>query len=267
MKPFALFPSEYKASVRYVLTDIDDTLTNQGKFHSCALAAMEELQAKGIKVIPVTGRPAGWCDHIARMWPIDGVVGENGAFYFHYDPVRKKMFRRYWRNESQRYKDRQDLERIKGIILAKVPECKVASDQPYREADLAIDTCEDIPQLSLDSVRAIVEIFRQNGAMAKISSIHVNGWFGDHDKLSMTRLLLAEVHGETLESLTDQILFIGDSPNDEPMFEFFRHSVGVANIMNCLPDMRHLPAWITDGEGGQGFYQMTKILISFETQF
>ena len=224
MRPFKQFPEHLRASIRYILTDIDDTLTNKGRLPAAIFVAVERLQKAEIRIVPVTGRPAGWCDHIARMWPIDALVGENGAFYFKYDERQKKMIRRYWKSETDRKKDKKKLEKIKKEILENIPGCRVASDQAYREADLAIDYCEDISSLSRRSVDNIVRYFKAAGAQAKISSIHVNGWFGEYDKLAMTRLLFEEVFNENLEQIKEQVIFIGDSPNDSPMFSFFPHS-------------------------------------------
>ena len=262
MKPFAQFPENVKKNIRYVLTDIDDTLTLKGRLPSVIFIAMEQLQKAGIRVIPITGRPAGWCDHIARMWPVEGLVGENGAFYFCYDTRQKKMLRRYWKPESERIKDRQKLEKIKQEILEKIPACRVASDQAFREADLAIDFCEDVPPIPMEDVEEIVRCFSRAGARAKISSIHVNGWFGDYDKLTMTRLFFEEVFRIDLDQSKERVIFIGDSPNDAPMFRFFSHSVGVANILRFEEKMDHKPAWVTEKEGGYGFAEMVNMLLS-----
>lgn len=262
MKPFSLFPKTVAREIRFVLTDIDDTLTVNGKLPSAALAAMENLQKAGIAVVPITGRPAGWCDHIARMWPVDGVVGENGAFYFCHDGKNRKMLRRYWKTETQRRQDRTRLDAIRKRILQEVDGCRVSADQAFREADLAIDFCEDVPPLPPASVERIVAIFSQAGAQAKISSIHVNGWFGDYDKLAMTRKLFAEVFGVDIDRENDRMLFIGDSPNDSPMFAFFRHSVGVANILKFAHELASEPVWVTAEEGGFGFAEMTMHLLA-----
>jgi HAD superfamily hydrolase (TIGR01484 family) len=262
MVPFKNFPEQSKSKIKFVLTDIDDTLTVSGLLPSMALAAMESLQQAGIRVIPITGRPAGWCDHIARMWPVDGLVGENGAFYFYYDNQKKKMLRRYWKTEKLRKEDRQKLNALKSEILRTVPGAKISADQPYREADLAVDFCEDVSPLPTKSIEKIVNIFQKAGAQAKVSSIHVNGWFGNYDKLSMTRLLFKEIFHVNLEPENDKALFIGDSPNDCPMFAFFPHSVGVANVLNFKNQLDHEPAWITEKPGGYGFAQMAEILIS-----
>ena len=262
MKSFQKFPKNLKSTIRFVLTDIDDTLTLKGRLPSVVFAAMENLQERGVQVIPITGRPAGWCDHIARMWPVDGIVGENGAFYFRYDDAGKKMIRRYFKTENERKEDWKKLEKIKQNILGKIPGCRVSADQPYREADLAIDFCEDVPPLSIKDIDQIVRCFNEAGAQAKISSIHVNGWFGDYDKLSMTRFFFEEVFKVSLDEIKDHVIFAGDSPNDSPMFAYFPHSVGVANVLHFKERMDCDPAWITEKEGGYGFAEMVDTLLS-----
>ncbi|MBT7044565.1 MAG: HAD-IIB family hydrolase, partial [Gammaproteobacteria bacterium] len=184
MKDLADFPISDLKSIKVVFTDIDDTLTTDGRLTADAYSAMEALRQHNIKVVPITGRPAGWCDQIARMWPVDGVVGENGAFYFYYDEKAKRMIRYYVDSVSVRESNRQRLKSLGEKILETVKGCAISADQLYREADLAIDFCEDVPPLSQADVSRIVDLFEQQGASAKISSIHVNGWFGRYDKLS-----------------------------------------------------------------------------------
>jgi HAD superfamily hydrolase (TIGR01484 family) len=244
-----------------VLCDIDDTLTINGRLPAAALEGMERLGGAGIRVIPVTGRPAGWCDHMARMWPVEAVVGENGAFYYRYDAARRKMVRRHVRSDAQLAADRLRLDAIRDRVLKEVPGCAVASDQAFRVADLAIDFCEDVPALPETAVDRILACFTEAGARAKVSSIHVNGWFGDYDKLSTTRLLFAEVFATDLEIIRERIVFAGDSPNDAPMFAYFPQSVGVANVSRFADRMTALPAWITRAEGGFGFAEMVGRLL------
>ena len=262
MKPIEKMPKALKKNIRYVLADIDDTLTLDARLPAVVFAAMEDLKKAGICMIPITGRPAGWCDHIARMWPVDGVVGENGALYFYYDVEQRKMRWRYFISEKQRSADRKKLEKLKREILDKIPGSRVSADQRYREADLAIDYCEDIPPLSMEEVDRIVRLFEAAGARAKVSSIHVNGWFGEYDKLTMTRIMFAEVFEDDLEAVKESIVFIGDSPNDIPMFQFFPHSVGVANILEFKEKITHTPAWITQQKGGYGFAEMVNLILS-----
>ena len=261
MKPIQSFPHSIKKNIHFVLTDIDDTLTLNGKLPGVAFSAMEKLQEKGIQVLPITGRPAGWCDLIARMWPVAGVVGENGAFYYHYDENRKKMQRRYLASEKERQENKLKLEKLKLDILKKVPGSSVSADQAYREADLAIDFCEDVPRLNQAAIDQIVRMFEAAGAQAKVSSIHVNGWFGHYDKLTMTERFFEEVYALPLHQEKEHVLFIGDSPNDCPMFAYFPHSVGVRNILEFKGRLDCEPAWFTEKKGGSGFAEMVDILL------
>jgi HAD superfamily hydrolase (TIGR01484 family) len=266
--PLADLPASARARIRFVLTDIDDTLTTGGRLTASAYGALERLWARGYHVIPVTGRPAGWCDLIARFWPVDAVIGENGAFYFRYDRDAREMTRRFWLDEDERAAARRRLDRLAATILAAVPGARIAADQPYRIADLAIDCREDTGPLLPEAVDRIALLMRDAGAAAKISSIHVNGWFGDWDKLAMTRRLFAEIYGidlaprHDLDRQREAVVFIGDSPNDEPMFGFFPLSVAVANIRSYLPHLKAPPAYVTAGEAGAGFVEFAEMLLS-----
>jgi len=261
MRPLAEFPHEARRAVRYVLADIDDTLTVDGRLTADAYAAMETVRAAGLTMAAITGRPAGWCDLIARQWPVDGVVGENGAFYFSYDEAAKTMRRRYWKDGEERAADRQRLDRLATQILDAVPGAALSADQPYREADLAIDYCEDVAPLGDKAVAQIKRLFEAAGAHAKISSIHVNGWFGDYDKLAMTRILFREVFAADLDGLRESVVFAGDSPNDAPMFEFFPNAVGVANLAEFIGRIDAEPAWITQARGGHGFAELAAAIL------
>lgn len=262
MQPIEDCPVETLRGLRAVLCDIDDTLTWEGRLPAVAYQALEDLRRSGLIVVPITGRPAGWCDHIARMWPVDGIVGENGAFYFSYDVPSRQMTRRYWRTPEQRRDDRARLDRIKARILAEVPGADVASDQCYREADLAIDFREDVDPLAVEQVERIVGLFEQAGATAKISSIHVNGWFGDYDKLSMTACMFDQVFSVDIGACAETVAFVGDSPNDVPMFEFFPNAVGVANVKDCVGSLSSSPRWITRNPGGFGFAEFADAVIA-----
>lgn len=261
MKPLNEFPLEAKRRIRGVFTDIDDTMTTDGKLTARAYAACERLHDAGFLVIPITGRPAGWCDHIARMWPVDGVVGENGAFYFRYEAARRTLTKRFLLSDGERAANRQRLEALRDEILARVPGTAVASDQLYREADLAIDYCEDVPALGREVVGRIVAIMTAAGATAKVSSIHVNGWFGTYDKLSMTRIMMAECFDVDVDAARDTFVFIGDSPNDAPMFGFFPNAVGTANVRRFEDELEARPAYITKRDAGAGFAELAEALI------
>ncbi len=265
MRPVSEMPWEVAAGIRCVLTDIDDTLTTDGRLPAAAYSALERLQDSGLFVAPITGRPAGWCDMIARFWPVDGVVGENGAFYFSYDRHARRMRRVYAEGADDRHRHRGMLDEIRHRVLAEVPGAAVAADQPYRDTDLAIDFREDVPPLPAGSIDRIKAIFEEAGAVAKISSIHVNGWFGGHDKLSMSRRFLAEIPGMDLDVEESRIVFCGDSPNDAPMFAHFSNGCGVANVRDFAGRMEAEPAWVADARGADGFVEISEIILQART--
>jgi HAD superfamily hydrolase (TIGR01484 family) len=256
------FPADARRAVRGVLVDIDDTLTTGGRLLATAYAAMERLQRAGLPVIPITGRPAGWCDHIARMWPVDGVVGENGAFYFRYDPTTRRMHRQFADDAATRSRHRERLQIIGREILAAVPGAAIASDQQYRETDLAIDFCEDVPRLPQAAVSQIVALMESHGLTAKASSIHINGWFGSYDKLTMTKRLMRECFGVDLDAGRRHYVFVGDSPNDAPMFAHFPFAVGVANIRDFEGQLAHAPAYVATQRGGAGFCEVVDAILA-----
>ncbi|MEO0429058.1 MAG: HAD-IIB family hydrolase [Pseudomonadota bacterium] len=262
MRPIREMPAATAAAIDVVLTDIDDTLTTDGRLPAAAYQALEDLHLAGLKVAAVTGRPAGWCDIIARLWPVDGVVGENGALYFAYDPAAKKMRRAYSSDAGERADSSVKLGRIRDRVLDEVPGSAVASDQAYREADLAIDFCEDVVPLDRAAVDQIKAIFEEEGAVAKVSSIHVNGWFGAYDKLSMARRFAEDVLALDLDAERERVLYAGDSPNDAPMFAHFPNACGVANVRDFIGRIEAEPAWIADARGGEGFSQIAAVLLN-----
>ena len=266
MTPLAECPRETLAGVAGVLTDIDETVSTHGRLTAEAYQAMAALRAAGLMLIPVTGRPAGWCDHIARFWPVDAVVGENGAFWMWQDRAAGKLRTRFIQSEAERAEGRRRLEAVRAEVLRDVPGAGIASDQPYRVADLAIDFCEDVPPLGDADVRRILNIFARHGAHAKASSIHVNGWFGTYDKLTTSRLMMAELFGVDLAAERARWVFVGDSPNDSPMFGFFPNAVGVANVRDLAAVMDHLPRWITANRSGAGFAELAEALLAARRQ-
>jgi len=260
--PLSEFHPAQAAAITCVFTDIDDTLTTGGRLTATAYQALEHLHDAGLKVIPVTGRPAGWCDHIARMWPVDAVIGENGAFYMRYDGALRRMHTRFMACARDRAAHRRRLAELGRQILEQVPGCALASDQDYRAMDLAIDFCEDVPPLGPDQVARIVSLLHAAGATAKVSSIHVNGWFGGHDKLSMTRIYAQDCLDADLDKLLDACVYVGDSPNDAPMFGFFPNAVGVANVRRFLGQMDHPPRYVTQHAAGEGFAELSGYLLA-----
>lgn len=250
--------------LRGIFSDIDDTLTHKGKLTEDAYAAMWKLQRAGLRMIPITGRPAGWVDHLARMWPVDAVIGENGAFYYYLDPSQGrdgKLVQRFVQSKELRAENYKKLWATFENLRKEMPGLSVASDQGYRAIDLAIDFCEDVPRLPESDIDKIVAAFLKAGAQAKISSIHVNAWFGAHDKYSCCKLLLKELYKESFDEVKESYLYFGDSPNDEPLFREFPHTVGVANVAEFLPRMKSHPSYITAKDGGHGFAEAARWIL------
>ena len=262
MQALNLLPADVAAQVHTVFSDIDDTITTDGALTPRAYAAMDQLRQAGLRVILITGRPAGWCDHIARMWPVDGVIGENGAFYYWHDHVAGKLHCRHLLDAPTRQANAARMAAVRDTVLREVPGCALASDQFCRLYDLAIDFCEDVPALPAAAVDRIVALMEAAGMTAKVSSIHVNGWFGRYDKLSMAHLMLRERYQLELEQERERCIFAGDSPNDEPMFAYLPHAVGVANVADFAGRIAALPAFITPSRGGAGFAELADALVS-----
>ncbi|MCX7012342.1 MAG: HAD-IIB family hydrolase [Candidatus Sumerlaeota bacterium] len=242
--------------LRFVFTDLDDTLTTGGKLRPESFDAMWNLHDAGVGVVVVTGRPAGWCDHLARMWPVEAVVGENGAFYFHMQDgkLRKRRF----------YEPKRSAEVFARVIVdvaKEVPGAAVSADQQYREFDLAIDFREDVPPLPREDILRIVEIFERHGAHAKISSIHVNGWLEDFNKLTGCRRYVEERFGRALDSMLAEVAFVGDSPNDEDLFAAFPVSIAVANLANFADLLKHRPAYVATQRGAAGFAEAAEAIL------
>ncbi|HCH62697.1 MAG TPA: HAD family hydrolase [Deltaproteobacteria bacterium] len=241
-----------------ILCDIDDTLTWHGRLVPSAFAALAAAQARGLHVVPVTGRPYGWADHIARMWPVDGVVAENGGLWCWMTEAR--LERGFVQSAATRQENRARLDALAETILTAVPGTALASDQAFRALDLAIDFCEDVPPLPRPAIDRIVAAFESAGATCKVSSIHVNGWFGSFDKLAGFRRFHHDRYGT--EPDLSRWVYFGDSANDAPMFRAFPVSVGVANVADFLDRMEHWPTHITKAPGGHGFAEAMNVLFS-----
>jgi hydroxymethylpyrimidine pyrophosphatase-like HAD family hydrolase len=209
----------------------------------------------------VTGRSAGWCDHMARVWPVDAVIGENGGFYFFMDQNNQVLVKHFMDDEETRAGQRQQLQNILQEILNQVPKASPASDQPYRETDIGIDCSEDVTKLSTAEITKIKEIFERNKAKATVSSIHVNAHLGEHDKLATTIIMARNLWGLDLTANPHAFAFCGDSANDETMFRHFPLSFGVRNIQDFYGLMTYLPAFVAEKEGGHGFQEVAEIIL------
>ena len=255
MQPFEQFPADRLAAIRFVLTDVDDTLTAGARLPAATYAAIERLQHAGYRVIPITGAPAGWCDLMCRMWSIAAVVGENGGLCFRHDLKTGITHRHYWASEVERRGDNERLAELGERIRARLPESELSADQRWRETTLAFSNSGS------SSSDAIVAQLVAAGARAVTNSLWVLGWFAGFDKLAMTRRMLAQLFAVDIERCRDAFIYVGDSMNDEPMFGFFPNSVGVATVRNYAPRMATPPRWVTMGGGGSGFVEIADALL------
>jgi HAD superfamily hydrolase (TIGR01484 family) len=255
LKPFAEFPPQRLRRVRFVLTDVDDTLTVGARLAAATYDAIERLCAAGLAVVPVTAAPAGWCDVMARMWPVAAVIGENGGLCFRTRPEHGIAERHYWAAAAQRERDRPRLMELAAAIAAAVPGSRLAHDQRYRETTLAFD------RESGDS-EAILARLAAAGASTAVNSLWVLGWFGGFDKLAMARRMLRELFALDIDAAANAVLYVGDSPNDAPMFGFFANSVGVAGVRQYLDRLTAPPQWVTWGGAGTGFVEIADALLA-----
>ena len=272
MQTFTDWPLAARRRVTGVFTDIDDTLTTGGAITPDALAALVGLKAAGFTVIAITGRPVGWSLPFARVWPLDAIVAENGAVLLHFQHqigspstrlLPSVLLKTYFENTATRHANAARLAQAAARVLREVPQARLARDSPGRETDLAIDHSE-FAHLSPAQTNAVVQVLHSEGLHATVSSIHINGWLGAYSKLTGAHWAVQTLLGRDLALETDRWVFVGDSTNDQLMFEAFDNSVGVANVRRfeaSLAALKRLPRYITHGERGAGFAQVADALL------
>ncbi len=258
MQPLMEWPVTARRRIHGVFTDIDDTLTTDGAITGDALLALERLQQAGLPVIAITGRPVGWSRPFAAVWPVDSIVAENGAVALVGGP--QGVATHYLQPAATRATNHARMQHITQRILSEVDGAVLAQDSPGRETDMAIDHSE-FTQLPTAAITQVVATLRSEGMNATVSSIHINGWFGDHNKLVGARWMVQQLFGRVLEDEMEHWLYVGDSTNDQLMFQAFANSVGVANIRRFVPDLEHLPRYVTRSERGAGFAEVVEALL------
>lgn len=257
LRPLVELPPARLATLRGVLTDIDDTLTMGGAIQSAALAALHDLAAAQVPVIAITGRPAGWSEPFALAWPVAAIVAENGAV----------MLRRCGGSLQIDFVDAADtraanalrLQACARAVLQQVPGAVLAQDSAGRLTDIAVDHSE-FSHLPPDRIAQVVALMQAHGLTATVSSIHINGWIGAHGKPSGARWAVLQALG--LPFVPDDWVYVGDSTNDQAMFECLPLSVGVANIARFVPQLHWLPGYVTPGERGLGFAEVAAALLA-----
>ena len=232
-------------SVEWVLTDVDDTLTCDGHLPPDTLIALDNLRKAGLKVVAVTGACAGWCDHIAHLWPVDAVLGENGAF------ILEKQDGLIIKTEQPLAHIRQKQSELRGLIetvLQDYPDLSLTLDQSYRLCEVAIDIGQNCPEVDRVIVDEVLSRIHQLGACATASSIHINAWYGEHSKKVTSFAYLKEM-GLSSEQIQDKACYVGDSMNDQQMFEVLDKTVGVANIKKYWDCLTHKPTLVMSKPG------------------
>lgn len=258
--PLALWPTPERGRIRGVLTDIDDTLTTDGAITPEALDALHRLRAAGLPVLAITGRPAGWSEPFALAWPVDAIVAENGAVAL-WRGSEGQLCRDYLQDAPTRAANFVHLQATAQRVLRELPQTRLATDSPGRETDIAIDHSE-FAHLNEQEIEQVVALMRRDGLNATVSSIHINGWIGDHDKLAGARWIVRTRLGRELDAELDRWVYVGDSTNDARMFGHFPHSVGVANVARFWAALSHHPRFVTQGERGAGFAEVVDALLS-----
>jgi HAD superfamily hydrolase (TIGR01484 family) len=256
MQPLSNAPRHHFSAVEFVLTDMDETLTWQGRLSAATYAALERLQQGGIRVVPVTAAPAGWADQMARMWPVDGVIAENGGLFLRRAEDGHGVIRTGWHSAQTHQDLPRALQALHERVVQAAPEAQFADDQPFRLTSLAY-------RRSTPATDArILAALEQEDARTTINNLWVLGWLGDYDKLSMSLRMLHDEFGVDREAARGVVAYSGDSTNDAPMFDYFRHTAGVSTVIDYLPQLRTPPAWITHGPGGAGFVEFADAILA-----
>jgi len=263
MTPLSDWPAAARARIHGVLTDIDDTLTCEGHITPEALDGLHRLRNAGLPVLAITGRPAGWSEAFALAWPVDAIVAENGAVAL-WRGERGQLCRDHLQDKATRTANLARLQAAAQRILGDMPQTRLATDSPGRETDIAIDHSE-FAHLGDAEIAQVVKLMRAEGLNATVSSIHINGWIGEHDKLAGARWIVRSRLGRDLDAELGRWVYVGDSTNDAPMFGHFEHSVGVANVARFWDLLSHHPRYVTPSERGAGFAEVVKALLDART--
>lgn len=262
MKPLASLTREHAARLLVFGFDLDDTLLSDGALDADVYAALFALRATGLRLVPVTGRPAGWGQVLARMWPVDALLTENGAIGFF-----ARGTEMVWMDAVEPSTRALRADRVRSLlerIRQQLPEAQLSDDMPFRLSELAFDVAEH-RRLPEAQILALMQLIQEHGAWTTRSSVHVHGSFERIDKaqglLAAARRLLPREVGGDLGSLRHRVVFAGDSGNDVPAFAAFPCSVGVANVRRALRRLPAVPRYVTQAEKGRGFLELAEHLL------
>jgi HAD superfamily hydrolase (TIGR01484 family) len=261
-RPLNALPAAAWAAVRGVLTDIDDTLTCDGVVEPVAREALRQLAGRGVPVVAITGRPMGWSEPFVRDGTLPVIVAENGAgaWYREGQGEDAALHEVYVQDAATRARNAERLRVVAARVLREVPGASLARDSAGRVTDIAVDHSE-YAHLDAARIARVAAIMREAGMTATVSSIHVNGWLGEHTKLTGARWIVQRLFSRDLDAERAFWVYVGDSPNDQEMFARFPLSVGVANLMRFAGQLEVWPAYLTQAERGAGFAEVAAAVL------
>lgn len=239
--------------VKVVATDFDGTLTENNQLTTSAIVALSQLQTAGIDVIIVTGRSAGWVNALRNYLPVAGAIAENGGLYY----ANAETSPDFLVSIPAITEYRQELANVFQEIRRRFPHRQEATDNAFRFTDWTFD----VAGLSVRDLEEIANICQKHGYSFTYSSVQCHIKPQEQDKAKGLQTVLKQYFPQLTP---EQILTIGDSPNDESLFnpELFPLSVGVANIKDYRQQLTYPPAYITEAAEGKGFFELSSYLTS-----
>ena len=239
------------SNIRLIASDVDGTLTHNGKFSTNFISTLLDLQSAGIKVLLVTGRSAGWVSALVNYLPVAGAIAENGGLFL--QPNGQQDLLSSIPNISRH---RILLENTFHQIKQLFPNLQTSTDNHFRITDWTFD----VNDLSANDIQAISSQCQQMGWSFTYSNVQCHIKPPHQDKATG---LDAVLNNHFPELNSQQVLTIGDSPNDEAMFNpaKFPISVGVANVRHYQDKMLHLPKYMTHASEFAGFQELAQLLL------
>lgn len=234
---------------------MDGTLTQLGKFTPALLQALEALAAAGIEVLIVTGRSAGWVSGLATYLPVAGAIAENGGVFYpaNYEaPVALTPLLDLKAHREQLAQTFQQLQ-------IEFPQIRESGDNHFRITDWTFD----VQGLELAQIQRLAELCQQLGWGFTYSNVQCHIKTLGQDKATGLLQVLREYFPQFA---LEQVLTVGDSPNDESLFDqhCFPVSVGVANVLDYANQLTHQPTYVTTAAEGRGFCELAEYMISFK---
>jgi HAD superfamily hydrolase (TIGR01484 family) len=246
------------ARLRGLFSDIDDTLTHDGVIVPDAYASLVRARAMGMRVVLVTGRPAGWAEVLASLWPVDAAIAENGGIAY---VKRGRRLERLYFSPVEPAADARRLASLADTILGEFSYARRAEDSALRVTDVAFDIGET-QHLLADEIAALTARCRELGARTIVSSVHAHACFHAADKAQMSARVANVLWDEAEADVAQRYAFVGDSPNDQAAFAFFDAAIGVANVSRYAAELQPPPRYVTEASHGAGFAEAIEWIVA-----